>query len=281
VIRVGTAGWNYKDWDGIVYPNPRPRGFNDLAYIAEYFNTVEINTSYYGPPKPSSAKKWLDSVAANSAFRFTAKLFHAFTHERKPAPNDERDFKEGIAPLVEGNRFGALLMQFPWSFKNTQENREYLLALQKRFREYPLVLEVRHSSWTDPAFADFLCELEIGLCNIDQPLFHKCIRPRAEATSPLGYIRLHGRNYKTWFSETANVRERYDYLYSVNELAPWVDRVKEIAQKTDDVYVVGNNHNLGKAPVNALQIASILKGEPVPAPPPLREHYAELQPFVK
>ncbi len=281
MVRVGTAGWKYKDWDGIVYPRPKPRGFNELAYLSAFFDAVEINSSYYGPPRPAASRKWVESVAANAAFQFTAKLFHSFTHEREPAPTDEKDFKDGIAALAEAGRLGALLLQFPWSFRNSRENRQYLIGLERRFREYPLVLEVRHASWTEPGILELLAELDIGLCNIDQPLFKRSIEPGAEATSPIGYIRLHGRNYKTWFDANASVRERYDYLYSVEELAPWVDRVRHVARKTGNTFVVTNNHNLGKATVNALQIASILKGEPVLAPPPLTQQHPELEGFVK
>jgi uncharacterized protein YecE (DUF72 family) len=281
MIRIGTSGWKYKDWDGIVYPKPKPRGFDELAFLSRFFDAIEINTSYYGPPRPSAAKKWADCVAANPAFRFTAKLYHSFTHERRPAPTDEMDFKDGLAPLVESGRFGALLMQFPWSFKNSPADREYLITLANRFREYPLVLEVRHASWNQPEILDLLGELGLGLCNIDQPLFHRSIRPGAQATSPLGYIRLHGRNYKAWFDEKADVRERYDYLYPVRELEPWVDRIKEVATKTEEVYVMSNNHNLGKAVVNALEITSLLKSERVDAPELLVEKYPELAGLVK
>ncbi len=281
MIRIGTAGWKYKDWDGIVYLRPKPRGFDELAYMARFFNAVEINSSYYGPPRPSAAKKWVESVAENTAFRFTAKLFHSFTHEREPAPSDEKDFKDGIAPLVEAGRFGALLLQFPWSFRNTPENREYVLGLSSRFGEYPLVLEVRHASWSQPDMLDLLAELDIGLCNIDQPLFKRSVKPGAEATSAVGYIRLHGRNYKTWFDEQANVRERYDYLYPVGELEPWVDRIREVGRKTKDTYAMSNNHNLGKAATNALQIESLLKEDRVSAPATLVEHYPDLRPFVR
>src|SRR5207253_5235065 len=117
------AGWKYKDWDGIVYPKPKPRSFNELEYMARFFSAVEINSSYYGPPKPAAAKKWLESVHENPSFEFTAKLFHSFTHERKPAANDEKEFKDGIEPLAAAGRLGALLLQFPWSFRNTLENR--------------------------------------------------------------------------------------------------------------------------------------------------------------
>jgi uncharacterized protein YecE (DUF72 family) len=123
MIRIGPAGWKYKDWECVVYPNPAPRGFDHLAYIATYFTTVAINASFYGPPQPATARKWVGNVAHNKDFRFTAKLFHSFTHERKPAPNDERDFKAGIAPIAEGDRLGAILIQFPWSFKNEPMNQ--------------------------------------------------------------------------------------------------------------------------------------------------------------
>jgi uncharacterized protein YecE (DUF72 family) len=276
VIRVGVAGWKYKDWEGLVYPKPKPRGFDELAYIAGYLNAIEINSSFYGAPRPSAAKNWVASIASNAAFRFTAKLFHSFTHERKPAPNDEKDFKNGIDPLLEADRFGALLIQFPWSFKNSPENRDYLIGLQKRFREYPLVLEVRHISWIEDEVLDLLSSLGVGICNIDQPLFHRSVRPATYVTSRVGYVRLHGRNYKNWFSKKADVRERYDHLYSMDELDPWADRSKQIARDAEDTYVMSNNHNLGKAVVNALEICALLTGQAVDVPPTLIEAYPRL-----
>ena len=280
MIRVGTAGWQYKDWAGIVYPAKKPKGFDPLAYLARYFDTVEINTSYYGPPRPGTAKKWLESVADNLAFRFTGKLYRCFTHERNATQEDERLVKEGFAPLLEAARLGAVLMQFPWSFKNTAENREYVTRLRRRFGEYPMVLEVRHASWVEVGVLDWLEQIDLGLCNIDQPLFKRSITPGAAATTSVGYIRLHGRNYKNWFSENADVRERYDYLYSVDELAPWVDRVKSIASRTRDTYAISNNHNLGKAAANSIELESLLRGEPVPAPEELVQRYSELADFV-
>jgi len=277
VIRIGPAGWKYKDWEGVVYPTPAPRGFDALAYIADYFTMVEINSSYYGPPRPETAQKWLRSVSHNSQFRFTAKLFHSFTHKRKPGPDDERDFKSGIGPLLEAGRLGAILIQFPWSFKNEPHNREYLWQLQARFREFPLVVEVRHASWITDEILGTFAELGIGLCNIDQPIFHRSVRPSARTTSSVGYVRLHGRNYKNWFSQSADVRERYDYLYSLDELRPWVARVKAIAEGASETYAVTNNHNLGKATVNALELQAFLKGGPVNVPPLLLETYPDLR----
>jgi uncharacterized protein YecE (DUF72 family) len=275
-IRIGTAGWQYKDWAGIVYPKPKPRGFDELAFMAQSFTTIEINSSFYGPPRPEVTKTWIERIADNPDFRFTAKLWKGFTHERKTTKEDEKLFKDGMQPMMESGRLGAVLVQFPWSFRNDPENRIYLRNLRERFAEYPLVVEVRHGSWIEPDVLDELAELGVGLCNIDQPLFHRSVKPAAVTTSWIGYVRLHGRNYKQWFSKTADVRERYDFLYSRRELEPWVERVRTIAEDAQDTYVVTNNHNLGKAVVNAFELKAFLTDEPIMPPPQLVEKYPEL-----
>lgn len=281
MTRIGPAGWAYKDWWGIVYPASKPRGFHELTFLAEYFDAIEINVSFYRPLTPKMSATWLERVRDKINFRFTAKLWRGFTHDRNASLADEREFKEGLAPLLEAARLGALLLQFPWSFRNTAENREYVARLCDRFREYPLVLEVRHGSWAEPGVLDTLEQLGLGLCNIDQPLFKRSIKPAALTTSCTGYVRLHGRNYQSWFTENKHAGERYDYLYSAAELEPWVDRIKTVEEAAEDTYVITNNHYLGKAVVNALEISSILKGEPRPAPPQLVQHYPELRDFVR
>ncbi|HYZ84271.1 MAG TPA: DUF72 domain-containing protein [Bryobacteraceae bacterium] len=282
VIRIGPAGWTYKDWAGIVYPHPRPRGFSPLQYLSQFFDTLEINTSFYGPPKAQTTQTWLEQVSGNSRFQFTAKLWRGFTHERNATPEDEKLIKDGMTPLVDASRFGALLMQFPISFQNTSENRQYIADLERRFRQFPLVLEVRHRSWADEAVLEFLSELAIGFCNIDQPLLGKALKPSARRTSPVGYVRLHGRNYQNWFAENKRSSDRYDYLYSMNELEPWADRVRSISEKRrESVFVVTNNHFEGKAAVNALQLAALLKDEPVKAPEQLVMRYPELRSIVE
>src|SRR5688572_21225237 len=144
VIRIGPAGWSYKDWAGIVYPKPQPRGFRPVQYLAGFFDTLEVNTSFYGSPKPETTAAWANDVAGNSRFLFTAKLWRGFTHERNATSEDEKLFKAGMAPLADNGLLGAVLMQFPISFKNTPEARQYLRDVHGRFAEYPLVLEVRH-----------------------------------------------------------------------------------------------------------------------------------------
>ena len=277
IIRIGPAGWSYKDWEGIVYPQKPGKAFDPLEYLARFFDTIEINSSFYRPPVPTTTKSWARRVAANKRFVFTAKLHRLFTHERgKATKKDEKEFREGMDVLAKAGKLGALLLQFPWSFKNTPDDRVYLAKLLERFSDYPLVLEVRHSSWNTPEVYEWIEERGVGICNIDQPVFAKSIRPQALTTSPVGYVRLHGRNYKDWFRDKALPHERYDYLYSLDELDPWLVRIKEVAKQTRETYVVTNNHFRGQGVVNAIEIKAALKEETVPAPEPLFKVYPRL-----
>src|SRR5262245_12880673 len=280
-ILIGPAGWSYKDWKGIVYPPKAGSKFDELAYIANFFDTIEINSTFYRPPAPSSSKSWAKRVAHNPAFKFTAKLYQRFTHERGEATkDDEKIFREGIDPLIDAEKLGALLLQFPWSFKNTEEERDYLSALIDRFKDYPLVVELRHASWNEPAVYQSFGRRGVGFCNIDQPLFKRSIKPSSRATSPVGYVRLHGRNYGNWFREKAAPSDRYDYLYSIDELEPWVDKIKTVARDAEETYVVTNNHFRGKGVVNALEIKAMLGGEKVPGPTSLIDEYPRVKELI-
>jgi uncharacterized protein YecE (DUF72 family) len=280
-ILIGPAGWSYKDWEGIVYPQKPGKKFDPLEYLTQFFDTIEINSSFYRPPSVSTAKSWAKRAEGNPNFVFTAKLHRLFTHERgKATEKDEKEFREGMDPLASAGKLGTLLLQFPWSFKNTDEERAYLINLIQRFRDYPLVLEVRHASWNTPAIYETLEELGVGICNIDQPLFKRSIRPDALSTSPVGYIRLHGRNYKDWFRDKAPRDDRYNYLYSEDELEPWINRIKEIAKKTKETYVITNNHFRGQAVVNALEMKATIEEKRVAAPPSLVDKYPELKESV-
>jgi uncharacterized protein YecE (DUF72 family) len=276
-VLVGPAGWSYTDWEGIVYPHHKPRGFHEASYLAQFFDTIEINTSFYSPPRPEVVKAWAARIAFNPNFKFTAKLWKRFTHECNANLQDEKTFKKGLAPLLSEGRLGALLMQLPWSFRNTPENHDYLSGLIMQFMEYPLVLEVRHSSWNKPEIFEWLAGLGVGFCNIDQPVIGQSIAPSARATAPVGYVRLHGRNYEHWFTSSGHPAERYNYLYSQTELEPWVVRIQNIARRADVTFVIANNHFQGKAIVNALQLISLLKNQSVRVPETLRESYPELE----
>jgi uncharacterized protein YecE (DUF72 family) len=278
-LRFGPAGWMYKDWDGIVYPRPKPPRFDQLRYIAEFFDTVEVNSSFYGPPLERTASAWVRRVEECKNFRFTAKLWKRFTHERDKAwtTGEVDQVRAGFDVMMDSGRLGAVLLQFPWSFKRTEENREWLGDVVRTFRQYPLVVEVRHSSWLAPEFLTGLEEEGIGFVNIDQPLYHDSIGPTAHATSHVGYVRVHGRNYKDWFREKAPVEQRYNYLYRADELEPWAERAKELAADpaTREVYVITNNHYKGKAVANALMLKSMVTGATVPAPGDVFEAYGD------
>ena len=277
MIRVGPAGWSYKDWAGIVYPAPKPKGFDPLAYLAAYFDTIEINSTFYRPATRAAAEAWIERVAANGRFSFTAKLWQRFTHERGEAfgTADVAAVREAMDPLFDRGRLGALLLQFPWSFKREDASRQWLDDVTGAFRMYPLVLEVRHESWNVPHLYAELAERGIGFVNIDQPRFRNSIKPSATATAPVGYVRLHGRNYEDWFRQGAGVEARYDYLYTSEELDPWAERAKEVGAATVETFIITNNHFQGQAVVNALMLRSMLEGTPVVAPPSVVNAYQE------
>ena len=292
-IRIGTAGWSYKDWEGIFYPSGMQRNkIHPLEYLARFFDTSEINTSFYGPLKPELVRLWCRKVAAvNPDFLFTAKLYRAFTHSPlsvmeptsaasiRPTDEDEIKTREGLDALANEGRLGALLIQFPISFKNTSLNREYLDRLLRQFIEYPSVVEVRDSSWNNPDTLAYFTEKNVAFCNIDQPLLGKSLAPTEHVTAPIAYVRLHGRNYDQWF-DSDNRNDRYNYLYKARELEGWQQRIENVAEKAQTTYVITNNQFESKAGVNALELKSMISGKRVAAPPTLLQHYPELRNFA-
>ncbi|MDD5556892.1 MAG: DUF72 domain-containing protein [bacterium] len=266
-VRVGPAGWSYADWEGTVYPR-EAAGKDRLGYLSRFFDCIEINSSFYRIPAPRVCAGWAERVAGRDRFRFTVKLYRGCTHG-DGAPEEARLFRDAVSPIAEAGRLGAVLMQFPWSFRNGPDNRRRLERLADALEGLPLVIEVRHASWDEPAFHDFLRGRGIGFCNIDQPLFRGSMGPSAVRTSAVGYFRLHGRNRENWFREDAGRDERYDYLYSAEELAAWAARIEAVRTGGLPVYVIFNNHYGGKAACNALQLSSMLLGKAVDVPPSL------------
>ena len=291
-IRFGTAGWSYKDWEGVFYPpGMSRRKEHPLEYLSRCFDMVEINTSFYGHIRPELAKIWGRKVAANPDFRFTAKLHKSFTHSPlavmeptsaatiRPNEEDERLAREGLDALAQTGKFGALLIQFPASFKNTSLNREYIETLIRQFIEYPRVIEVRHSTWDNGDTINYFEQKNVSFCNIDQPQIGYSLAPTEHVTSPVGYVRLHGRNYDQWF-ESDNRDDRYNYLYTERELEGWKEKIGRIANKAEVTYVVTNNHFEAKAGVNALQLKHMVTGERVKATSTLLQRYPELKDFA-
>ncbi len=281
-VRVGPAGWNYRDWEGAVYPAGQGKAFDPLAFLADYFDTIEINSSFYSPPRPADAASWVRRVRNNPRFRFTAKAWQRLTHERKDetpaALSGDCDLVRGsLAPIAEAGRLGAVLIQFPWSFRYSPENLEHLRVLLRHFEGFPLVLEVRHGSWDqDPLYA-FLRENGVGFCNVDQPVIGNSMKPGAHATARVGYMRLHGRNYQNWFREDAGRDARYDYLYSKEEIGEITRLIRAVKQEAEETYAITNNHFRGQALVNALDILEELDAQPPAVPPLLAEAYPRLR----
>jgi len=261
-VYVGSAGWSYPDWKGRVYPESSPRGFDELAYIASLFPVVEINSSFYRPPSARMAESWVRRTP--EGFRFTAKLWEKFTHGSDPFTGEEvRQFQEGLAPLLGAGKLSALLLQFPWSFQDSSAARDRIRSVCGAFEGWaPLVVEVRHRSWLEAI--DFLTALKLSFCNIDQPGSSTSITGTDIVTGPVGYIRLHGRNARAWFSKEAGRDQKYDYLYSEEELRPWAEMARGMSTKCDAVFVITNNHFQGKGVLNAIQLMRLLG---VPHPP--------------
>ena len=269
-VRIGPAGWSYKDWEGIVYP-PHGSRFDPLAYLAQYFDTIEINSPFYRIPPPNHAKSWTRRVTSNRNFKFTTKIYRGFTHENATlAPGDVKAFRDYLDPLANANVLGAILLQFPWSFRNTPEGRVKLVDLFDAFRDYPKALEVRHASFQNDDFFAFLDEQDVAWVNVDQPLFADSVKPAETVTGPLAYVRLHGRNYEKWFAH-AESWERYNYHYSAEELEPWAGRIANMA-KSKDAYVITNNHFRGQAIANAGDLKESL-GMSGEVPPGVKEMY--------
>jgi uncharacterized protein YecE (DUF72 family) len=281
-IRVGIAGWDYPDWNGIVYPRDAGRGFDKLAWVARFVDAVEVNSTFYRPVRSSVAESWVQRTLAVEPFRLTAKAHRSWTHEIEP--DLERAVAEtlsGLRPILEAGRLGALLVQFPQRFHWNARNADHLERLAERCHGWPLVLEVRHRSWDAAEAEEFLQRLGIGWCVVDQPRASKhSIEALERRTSPVGYVRLHGRNAEQWFREGAGRDARYDYLYPLSELAPLARVARDLSAGAEEVFMIQNNHFRGQALANALQLRHLFGGERPRCPQGLAETYPELEGLV-
>lgn len=272
-VRLGVAGWDYPDWQGVVYPRG-VKGTERLAFLASLLSAVEINVTFYRPVTPRLAQNWLEAVAGRPDFRFTAKLLRSLTHDRTAAAwDDVPAVREGLAPLLHAGRLGALLAQFPYSFHNTQDNRAHLAEIRRRFAAWPLAVEVRHRSWQRPEVQQFLMDLGVAFCALDQPLVSYAFGPADWVTGPFAYLRLHGRNKAHWFGSDFGSDARYDYLYAPEELQELAARARRLAAQArrlaaqaQESFLIFNNHPRGQAVANALEMLALL-GQALPPLP--------------
>ncbi len=251
---IGPAGWDYPDWQGVVYP-PGLKGTDRLTFLATLFTAVEINVTFYRPIPADYARRWLAVVTDFPDFRFTAKVWQVFTHDRRLPEAELAQFQAGLAPLLTAGKLGVLLAQFPYSFHNTEENRVYLVQLKAALPEFPLAVEVRHRSWQQRAVREFLAEVGLDFCNIDQPMVSYPMGATRWVTGTRGYLRCHGRRRDAWFEFGADPAARYDHLYSPEELEDLAARARELVEKARETYVIFNNHPAGQAVANALDLS--------------------------
>jgi uncharacterized protein YecE (DUF72 family) len=274
-LRIGTSGWHYPGgrgtWDGIFYPAPRDRqpGFDELRFYAERFNTVEVNSTFYGQPRATVSLGWVRRTPPG--FEFSVKLFQKFTHpatalDTTPVTAADVDaFKAGIEPLAAAGRMGALLAQFPSRFHDTVEARDYLQWLLRTFGDYPLAVELRHRSWSDAAEATAaqLAGQHATWVQIDEPKFASSVHQQLQPDSDVMYVRLHGRNAAQWWTHEQS-EDRYNYLYPATELQPIVDRLRAARAQVRKLYLYMNNHFAAQAVANAT-MARQMMDEPVTA----------------
>jgi uncharacterized protein YecE (DUF72 family) len=296
-LRIGTSGWNYPSgegtWNGVFYPAPRGRAknFDELAFYAEHFDTVEVNSTFYGQPRAAVCRGWAERTPAG--FEFSVKLYQKFTHPKMyrervagalaaagtfdddnhreslealatPVAADLDEFRRGIAPLAEAGKLGALLAQFPPSFKQSPASRDYVHTLLAALAEYPVAVELRHRSWSDDLAATLtlLNEFQAAWVQIDEPKFKLSIRQNSlPNVQGFYYMRLHGRNAAQWWKHDKS-EDRYNYLYSAEELTEFVETADAARRLVKKLYLYTNNHFSAKSVANAAMIKQQL-GEPI------------------
>lgn len=298
MIRVGTSGWSYPSgkgtWKGVFYP---PGTRDELAYYAERFDTVEVNSTFYRVQSPQTARSWASRTPPN--FLFSIKLFQKFTHPdlylKKTGldpwdlgQKDIDEFRAMLDPIAAANKLGVLLAQFPASFQDEPAAREYIDWLLDTFRDVSMAVELRHRSWSDasPDLDAMLARHRAGLVLIDEPRFETSIALNpslvtgADPSRP-AYLRLHGRNAANWWTHEQS-EDRYNYLYSREELQPFVQTAVEAARSGRKVFVYMNNHFSAKAVANAAIIKADL-GQAVPGdyPEAMVDRYPELAGLVR
>jgi uncharacterized protein YecE (DUF72 family) len=313
-LRIGTSGWNYPTgrgtWNGVFYPpaRRRPRGFDELAFYSSHFDTVEVNSTFYGQPKAAVCRAWADRTPPG--FEFSVKLYQKFTHPKmyeerlagslpelsapgdatarrelaRPNQADLDEFRRGIEPLAAAGKLGALLAQFPPSFKETPAARDYLAQLLTALTGYAVAVELRHKSWSDRMgdTLTLLNEFQAAWVQIDEPKFKLSIRQNyLPNVRSFYYMRLHGRNVEQWWRH-AKSEDRYDYLYSADELREFSDTADAARRLVRKLYLYTNNHFSAKSVANAVMIKQQL-GEPVEGeyPAEFLERYPQLAGVVK
>lgn len=299
-LRIGTSGYSYpgsppKGWYGVFYPESKGKRFDELGYYCSFFNSVEINATFYRPPAPGMAEAWAKRTPAE--FEFAVKVWQKFTHPMKlgeeadrsqknwqaPAEADVEIFRKSIGALADSGKLGILLFQYPVGFHYTDKNVEKLRWTLKAFKDYPKAVELRHRSWSDRGQETkmLLEQSDASWAIIDEPKFASSVEQAFEPVGDIFYLRLHGQNRERWWSH-GEAWERYDYFYGPEEIRFFADKIRQSAQKSppEKVYVFFNNHARGQAVANALMLKHELQqGVAAPLPAGLVQAYPQLAGF--
>lgn len=260
MIYIGTAGFSYQDWKGAFYPEGQDKRFM-LEYYSSRFPVVEVNSTWHALPSPRSILSMARRTTPD--FQFIIKAYKGLTHQYRDNEADFERFREVIRPMEDHGKLACVLAQFPWGFRNTEPNRDYLRLLRERLPSQDIVVEFRNEGWITDQTMDLLRELGMGFCCVDEPRLKGLVKAHVILTGDIGYVRFHGRNYETWWDRKRQSWERYDYLYNQEELEEWVPGLLRLDEEAQRTYAIFNNHYRGKAPRNAIMLAGLLPAERV------------------
>jgi uncharacterized protein YecE (DUF72 family) len=258
ILKIGTSGYSFDDWIGVFYPEGIQKG-KMLDYYCKFFDTVEINSTYYKIPNRSVFYHLSKKTPEN--FEFIVKLHQETTHKREEGIKAVDDVKEGVMPILESGKLKGFLAQFPWSFKNTPDAKDYLIMIKDRCDEIPFFVEFRNAEWIQEETYKFFKKNQIGYCCVDEPKLKGLIPPQDISTTNIGYVRFHGRNAQSWWDSSKG--DRYDYLYKEEELKEWLERIKNLGKNTSKTYLFFNNCHQGNAVKNAKMFIEMIKNQMV------------------
>jgi len=247
-IKIGTSGYSFEDWKGPFYPTDIKKG-KYLDYYIKHFPTVEINSTYYRIPHPAVMTNIEKKTPDN--FEFIVKTPNLLTHKRKFTTEEINQYFDCLKPMFESGKLKGLLAQFPYSFKFSLANLDYVEKCNEILHPHELFIEFRHDSWVNRTMYDTFKKNNIGYVAVDEPQLNGLLKPDMFATTDTGYIRLHGRNAEKWWNGGAL---RYDYDYSDDELEEWKKKIEKMRQKAGKMYIFFNNCHLGQAVKNAREM---------------------------
>ncbi|WP_148685701.1 DUF72 domain-containing protein [Candidatus Nitrosocosmicus hydrocola] len=272
---VGCSGWNYGDssekggWLNVFYPDNKTRKLN---YYSQFFNTVEMDATFYNRFYQQMTQGLFVGIARTTPpdFKISVKVPEIITHDKrldidKDVMTDLNKFLDKISPLQNFHKLGVIIIQLPPSFTISEsEKLEEFLEVLKNNPDMQIdnkfAIEFRHTSWNTEGVLELLQHYDIASVLTDSPAKENLefLSNENNVTSKsASVVRLHGRN-------TTQGHYWYNYLYSQEELKPWVTKIEKMKQKTDTIFVYFNNHYGGKALVNALQFKEMINHEPLP-----------------